>query len=172
MSSSPWWGPSVFALAGVLIGALATVGLGLLNRRSERRRLSRDQKSRCYPELLRLATELRRLPVWPVEAGDPRDRLDDLQSLALEAGFYGTAEVNTAMSTLLGAAQEFAAMITFLRAESSPGHRNKLDQRFAERHGTATGELTSAMTAFATAGRHDLEIAGSFQPVEPKVLEP
>lgn len=171
-SSIPWWGSGLFTVAGTLIGALATLSLGLLNRHTERRRLSREQKVELYPELTRAANKLAQLPVWPIQAGNPQELFDEVDTIAQRVAFFGTAQVSNTITKLLTTAKNLADTITAIRTESRPSHRNTVDQRLTERHHTAVAELDTATAAFAAAGRKDLEIATPYTPVRPQPTGP
>ncbi|MGP4014676.1 hypothetical protein [Saccharopolyspora sp. 5N708] len=154
----PWWGSGLFTVVGAAVTSMITLVLGLLNRRSERRRLSRERKVADYPELVSAASTLAELPVWPAESADPRAQYDELHSLAQRIAFFSPQKVTGTLPELLNAGDHLVKAITDIRADSRPVHGNNVDQRYAERHGAAVNRLDEAINAFATAARTDLEI--------------
>lgn len=103
-TSNPWWGSGLFTIAGVLITTLGASVLAILNRRTERRRLSRKQKVETYPELLYAAHRLTRLPVWPVAAGDPEELRDEIDRAAQRIRLFAPEPVDGTVTGLLAAA--------------------------------------------------------------------
>ncbi|RZS36609.1 hypothetical protein EV193_107290 [Herbihabitans rhizosphaerae] len=161
MNTTPWWGAGLFTLAGTLVGALATLSLGLLNRRSERRRLSRDDKAATYPALVGAATRLGNLPVWP-DQDDPHTLHREVDDLAQKVAFLGPRKVAATVGPLLTTARTLADTIVRIRTDSRPGHGDKIDRRLAPEHRAAVEELARAVERFAAAGRADLEIRGDY----------
>lgn len=111
-SAVPWWGSGLFTLCGAILGALATLSLGLLNRRTERRRLSRAEKVASYPELARAAGQLAELAVWPVDE-DPRAMYREVDGLARRIAFIGPAQVNATLGPVVVAAGKLAEVVAW-----------------------------------------------------------
>jgi hypothetical protein len=165
MNAVPWWGPSLLALGGTLLGAVATLSISLLNRRTERRRLARDEKVAAYPELLAAATRLADLAVWPA-GDDPHGQLADIERLVARIAFFAPPKVGGRLAPVLHAATDLATLVSHIRAASEPGHGGRIDQRLAPQHATAVEQLRQATTAFTTAARADLEINTPYTPVD------
>lgn len=164
-ATAPWWASGLFGIVGALIGTFATLSLGVLNRRTERRRLSRTEKVALYPSLTRAANQLVRLPVWPEDSGNPRDLRDDIETIAESVVFIAPTKVATTVITLLTAAENLSDTILAIRRDSRPGHSDKVDQRYAERLATATNELKAAIRAFGTNSRKDIEVGTPYVPL-------
>lgn len=160
--TTPWWGTGLFTVIGAVVTMLGTLILGLLNRRSERRRLSRERKETSYPEVVSAANTLARAPVWPASAGDPMEGYAELDRLAQRVAFFCPRQVARTLTELLDAGHHLAEVITGIRADSRPIHDNGVDLRFAEPYDSAVDRLDTAITAFATAARADLEIADGY----------
>jgi hypothetical protein len=169
--TSPWWGSGLFTVAGAVLGALAPLVLGLLNRRSERHRLSRKRKETDYPELVITASRLADIPVWPAEASEPDARYDELYALTQQVGFFSPANVAGTLPELLGAASALADTITKIRSDSRPTHGNGIDQRYRQQYSAAVTRLDQAISAFAAAARTDLEIPTPYTLVRPTRAE-
>lgn len=163
-STVPWWGTSIFALGGTVFGAFVTGMTGWLAQRSQRRRLSRDEKVAAYLDLINAARKLARTPVWPVEAGDAEDQLQNLLELAERVMFFGPAQVNGAIQVLLTAAREHRKTVAAIREDSKPGYRGGLDRSFQEKYRASVTDMHSAVDNFARAARKDLEIKGPYHP--------
>ncbi|WP_275295184.1 hypothetical protein [Amycolatopsis sp. La24] len=157
-TSNPWWGSGLFTVAGVLITTLGASVLAILNRRTERRRLSREQKVETYPELLYAAHRLARTPVWPADAGDPEELRDEIDKAAQRVRLFAPASVGDAVAGLLTAADSFAQTVRTIRTESKPAHADLLDQRDAAKHRETVEGLRTATEAFLAATRVDLEV--------------
>ncbi|MBN9743540.1 hypothetical protein DMP23_21090 [Amycolatopsis sp. A1MSW2902] len=157
-TSNPWWGSGMFTVAGVLITTLGASALAILNRRTERRRLSREQKIETYPELLYAAHRLARTPVWPVSAGDPEELRDEIDRAAQRVRLFAPEFVGDAATGLLAAADSLAQTVRAIRTDRKPAHADLLDQRDAARHREAVERLRTAAEAFLSTTRVDLEV--------------
>ncbi|TDV44276.1 hypothetical protein [Actinophytocola oryzae] len=165
MDTAPWWGSGLFTLGGGLLATTATVTLGILNRRTERRRLARTEKIAAYPELLGAATRLAELAVWP-DTADPRDRVAEIERLVDRIAFFAPSSVSTTLGPVLASAHELAGLVTRIRADSSPGHGDRIDRRLAPHHRDAVDRLREAVAAFTNAARADLEIRTPYTPID------
>lgn len=170
--TSPWWGSGLFTVAGAVLGALVPLVLGLLNRRSERHRLSRKRKETDYPELVISAGRLAQLPVWPADASEPEARYHEMYALTQQVAFFGPVNVAVTLPELLGAARNLVETVTRIRSDSRPTHDNGIDQRYREQHGSAVARLDRAISGFAAAARADLEIPTRYTLVRPAQAEP
>ncbi|WP_020497903.1 hypothetical protein [Sciscionella marina] len=148
-SATPWIG-TVSALLGVVLTVGATQLRARSDRRTERSRLSREQKTADYPELLRAARTLLRLPVFPVEDGDPRPELAAVESAALRVTLFAPREMAALAEELAAAAVRLADTVRELRASTLPGR----EPDGAEQ---ARTELERVLTEFTEAARRDLE---------------
>jgi hypothetical protein len=157
-ATTSWWGSGLFTIAGAVLAMLGSLIPDLLNRRSERRRLSRDQKETDYPALLTIASRLTQLPVWPVNSPDPDALQDETYALAQRIAFFSPSTVSRTLPALLTATSRLATTVTEIRSNSQPTHSNGIDQRYARQHQTAVTELNDAIRAFVSAARADLEI--------------
>lgn len=157
MSSSPWWASGLFAVVGGLVTAAVTVALTIANRRTERRRLSRDQKVKAYPALLHAANRLTKLPVWPAQAGDPHELLDDVNRIAQDLRVFAPA-ARESVTALLAAGETLATTITTIRTQSKPAHGDLIDQREITAHRAAVEELQSAGERVLAIAQVDLEV--------------
>ncbi|TCP48508.1 hypothetical protein EV191_11065 [Tamaricihabitans halophyticus] len=157
-ASNSWWVSGLFTIAGVLITTLAGLGLTILNRRTERFRLSRQQKVESYPELLHAANRLARLPVWPSSAGDPHALLDDIDRNAQRVQLFAPQTVRQQVTELLAAASSLAEVVSGIRVNSKPAHGDVVDQRDAANHRHAVDMLLQATERFLSTIRIDLEV--------------
>lgn len=169
--TSPWWGSGLFTVAGAVLGALVPLVLGLLNRRSERHRLSRKRKETDYPELVVVAGRLAGIPVWPADASEPDARYDEMYARTQQVAFFSPVNVAGTLPELLGAASNLVDTITRIRSDSRPTHGNGIDQRYRQQHSTAVSRLDQAIGAFADAARADLEIPAPYTLVRPTQAE-
>lgn len=165
MDTAPWWGSGLFTLGGGLLATMATLTLGILNRRTERRRLTRAEKVTAYPDLLVSITRLAELAVWPA-AEDPRDRAAEIERLVDHIAFFAPASVSATLGPVLASTRELADLVTQIRTNSSPGHGDRIDQRLAPRHRDTVNRLRQAAAEFATAARADLEINTPYTPID------
>lgn len=148
----------MFTISGVLITTLAGIALAILNRRTERRRLSRGDKVETYPELLHAVDELARLPVWPTTAGNPKDLNDDLNRIAQRVRLFGPPPVLETLPNLLTTADTLTTTVITIRENSKPAHGDLIDQRDATQHREAVEALRTATEPFLAATRVDLEV--------------
>ncbi|RJQ76686.1 hypothetical protein D5S17_17645 [Pseudonocardiaceae bacterium YIM PH 21723] len=146
----------MFTLLGAGVGALSPLTLGLLNRRSERQRLSRSQKVELYPAITGAAGRLVRLPVWPVEGNDPEPIIEELSSHLQEARFLCPPGVVGAADTVLASATELSVLITEIRTGTA-GFGNTVEVRHRAGYEAAIGGLKSTVDEFVRVGRSDLE---------------
>jgi hypothetical protein len=128
------------------------LSLGLLNRRTERRRLARAEKTAIYPELVEVASRLSDLPVWPGDR-EPAEHLRQIEVLVSRVAFLGPRGVAVTLGPVLDAARELAGIVRRIRTESVPGHRDQVDQRLAPLHRANVIDLRHAVNTFATAAR-------------------
>ncbi|MCE7002330.1 hypothetical protein LWC34_05720 [Kibdelosporangium philippinense] len=164
-STVPWWATALIGIVGTLLGGVVPLSLGLLNRRSERRRLSRAEKLEFYPALIRSANTLARLDIWPAETGDPKELHAAVEEAAENVAFIAPALVTERAIKVLDAARGLADTISAIRSETRPGHSNKVDQRYVQRLTTAVDALRDAVRDFGTASRRDIEIATPYLPL-------
>lgn len=138
----------------------------MLNRRTERRRLSRDDKISTYPRLVRAGCTLADTPVWPNDPQLADERLDKVVDLATEVAFLGSAGVNSAVEALLTAARNYRTVVADIQRHSEPGHRGGIDVRHRSKYAAAVTDLRRATDDFVRAGRHELEIRGKCRSIE------
>jgi len=165
-ATAPWWASGLFGVLGALIGSLATLSLGVLNRRTVRRRLSRAEKVALYPSLTRAANKLARLRAWPAETGDPEDLLDTIDGIANDIAFLAPANVATTVIDLLAAAEKLSDAVRTIR-QGRPGYGNTVAKSQLAPLTAATGELKAAIQAYGTASRADLEITTPYVALYP-----
>jgi hypothetical protein len=166
-STAPWWGGPLIAFGGTVFGLVITAVTTMLNRRTERRRLSRDGKATAYPAVHAAAGKLARLRVWPADTGDPAELVEQLHDLGTETAFISPPQVNEAIGKLLAAAQAHRDVIIAIRRDTTPGHGDSIDRRVAENHRKSAESLRTALEEFAGTARRDLEIRGTFVPIDP-----
>ncbi|WP_280235507.1 hypothetical protein [Nocardia cyriacigeorgica] len=165
-STAPWWGTSIIALGGSAFGVVVASLLTLLSNRTQRLRLSRDDKLDVYPRLAGAGRALANIPVWPSEPETLNREWNSVLELAEQVAFLGSARVNAAVETLLAAAKNHRSVIADIRRDSAPGHRDSIDRRFQSNYVTSVTGLRDAIDDFVRAGRKELEIRGTYRPIE------
>ena len=165
MDATPWLGPGLFTLGGVLIATSATTTLGLLNRRTERRRLARDQKVTAYPDLIATTSRLADLKVWPADQ-EPTEIVAEVEQLTARIAFFGPAAVNATLGPVLATTRTLAEVVMTIRATSTAGHGGRIDQRLAPQHRQAVDALRDAVTRFVIAARVDLEVGSPYRAID------
>ncbi|WP_344315559.1 hypothetical protein [Fodinicola feengrottensis] len=145
-------------MAGSAIVTLASQSNIMVNRKTERRRLSRADKTDLYPQLIHLTEKMIQAPVWPDGLGDHLALAEEIHATASKVRFFAPKVVDGKADSVRVAAQELATSIGDIRANSRPGHHNTIDQRFAEPYHAAVDTLTAAVTDFTQAAKKDLEI--------------
>lgn len=164
-ATAPWWGTAVLTLAGSALGVLATIGVSLLNRRTEQRRLSRAERQQAYFALLAAADLVWRLRAWPLRPEAPDAALAGLREAVVRVDFFADAKVADAAGGLFAAADEVVRLIKETRRESTPGRNDEVDLRFREEVETSRRTLREKTNQFVAAARRSLEIPGRYQPL-------
>ncbi|TLF79082.1 hypothetical protein [Nocardia cyriacigeorgica] len=140
--------------------------LAMLSRSTERRRLSRDDKLAVYPRLAGASRALANIPVWPRDSEAVDREWHSVLEYAEQVAFLGSARVNAAVETLMEAAKNHRNLVAEIQHDSRPGHRDSVDRRFQEQYTTSVAGLRAAIDNFVRAGRNELEIRGTYRPIE------
>ncbi|GAA5055013.1 hypothetical protein [Nocardia callitridis] len=165
-SIAPWWGSSVIALGGAAFTAALGAVFTILSRRTETRRLSREDRLSAYRRLAKAARTLAKTVVWPTDPEAMAAERNDVLEIAEEVAFLGSARVNAAVETLVIATEAHCTLIAEIREDSDPAHRGGIDRRFQAKYSTSVTELRGAIDDFTRAGRAELEIRGAYRPIE------
>ncbi|MBL1078703.1 hypothetical protein JK358_30305 [Nocardia sp. 2] len=165
-STVPWWGAGVFTLAGAALAFLGAQWQSWRTERSQRRRLSREDKVAAYLQLIEIGRKLAATPVWPnntsADLETPEDQYDSLIGLAEQVAFYGPPRVNAAVEALLTVAEQHRDAIITIRTDSRPAHGSGIDLRLRPVYQQSVATLHGAIDDFVRTCRKDLEIEGRY----------
>ncbi|GAA1706563.1 hypothetical protein GCM10009745_63020 [Kribbella yunnanensis] len=156
----PWWLDSALvALAGLVVSGVVTV----VSKRTERRRLSRDDVMKVHREVIDAADRLQELPVWPVEKGSPDPLVEELRRAVKWAGIFGAPKENEALGQVYKTGRALGKVISEIRLSSSPGRRDEVDLRVRPSLVAARHTFDKAVELFVARFRERVEILGPYR---------
>lgn len=104
--------------------------------------------------------------VWPSDSERLDQAWDALAELAEQVTFLGSRRVNGAVDNLWSATKNHRCLITEIRRESKPGHRDAIERRFESKYSTSVTNVRNSVEDFVRASRKELEIRGKYRPIE------